>query len=440
MAEVTNKDKIAAAKKSLDETKKLSQDLEVQYNRAETLYNKAQASVAATQALASQFASGVSGAVSNVSGVVSGTSGIDPAATGVAVASLLASLTPTERNREIEKRKGESRRLLKRAQQELDKTKKALEASKKRIIVLQEQINVLFTKRSLKEKTTGKKRISQLKTKTQNKKIKINKAQLKAGLKKVIKAVGPVAITLALGAVLNNQINKLSQTVYQLGILVDKTNDIIRSATTKSDIAKARIAKDAALASLASAEVQVAAFRNTIRTIGNTINVLTLLVSILTALPFTPYQLSPIGIKTTRTISRYTPVLISLGILLQVSQNALEGLLTTIQYERSRLLPLNQVLDEALNQDLAPEEVRELLDTISTGLGPVLGVNYKGFTFSIIEEENPNFVVADNKRRYAVAFDRSGFITLQSTPSFTLDPNVLIEELKLEIDKQNLEA
>jgi hypothetical protein len=437
MAEVTNKDKIAAAKKSLDEAKKLSQDLEVQYNRAEALYNKAQASIAATQALANQFASSVSGVVSNVSGVVSGTSGIDPAATGVAVASLLASLTPTERNREIEKRKGESRRLLKRAQQELDKTKKALEASKKRIIVLQEQINVLFTKRSLKEKTTGKKRISQLKTKTQNKKIKINKAQLKAGLKKVIKAVGPIAITLALGAVLNNQINKLSQTVYQLGILVDKTNDIIRSATTKSDIAKARIAKDAALASLASAEVQVAAFRNTIRTIGNTINVLTLLVSILTALPFTPYQLSPIGIKTTRTISRYNPVLISLGILLQVSQNALEGLLTTIQYERSRLLPLNQALE---NPDLAPEEVRELLDTISTGLGPVLGVNYKGFTFSIIEEENPDFVVADNKRRYAVAFDRSGFIALQSTPSFTLDPNVLIEELKLEIDKQNLEA
>ena len=48
--------------------------------------------------------------------------------------------------------------------------------------------------------------------------------------------------------------------------------------------------------------------------------------------------------------------------------------------------------------------------------------------------------MAGNKRRYAVALDRSGFTVLQSEPSFTLDPNVLIEELKLEIDKRNLEA
>ena len=60
--------------------------------------------------------------------------------------------------------------------------------------------------------------------------------------------------------------------------------------------------------------------------------------------------------------------------------------------------------------------------------------------FKVIEENDPNFVVAGNKRRYAVAYDRSGFLVLQSTPSFTLDPDVLIEELKLQIDEQNLEA
>jgi len=31
-------------------------------------------------------------------------------------------------------------------------------------------------------------------------------------------------------------------------------------------------------------------------------------------------------------------------------------------------------------------------------------------------------------------------MALRSEPSFTLDPYVLVEELKLEIDKQNLEA
>ena len=84
--------------------------------------------------------------------------------------------------------------------------------------------------------------------------------------------------------------------------------------------------------------------------------------------------------------------------------------------------------------------MRDLLATSNEGLGPVEGVVYNGFTFSIVEEDDPKFVVAGNKRRYAVALDRSGFVVLQSTPSFTLDPNVLIEELKLEIDKRNLEA
>ncbi len=416
MAEVTNQDKITAAKKSLDEAKKLYQDLETQYNKAETLYHKAQASVTAAETFANQLASGVSGG------------NIDAA---------LVLLSPAEKLIESTKRKDESKKRLKKAEQELNKTKKALAAAKKRIITIQEQLNILVTKRSLAQKTQDKKTISKTKLKINLNKIKLNKAQIKAGLGKAIKTAGPVAIVITLGAVLNSQINRLSQTVAQLGILVDKTNSIILSATTKQDIAKAKIAKDAALASLASAEVQVAAFNKTISTISNVIRVITLLVAILTALPYTPYQLSPLGIKTTRVIARYNPVLISLSILLQVSQNNLSRLLANIQYERSRLLPLNQALE---NPDLSPEEVRDLLNVASSGLGPVAGVSYNGFTFSILEEDDPKFVVAGNKRRYAVALDRSGFITLQSTPSFTLDPNVLIEELKLEIDKRNLEA
>jgi hypothetical protein len=73
-------------------------------------------------------------------------------------------------------------------------------------------------------------------------------------------------------------------------------------------------------------------------------------------------------------------------------------------------------------------------------LGPLAGIVYRGFTFAILEENDPKYVVAGNKRRYAVAYDRSGFITLQSQSSFTLDPDVLVNELKLKIDEQNLEA
>jgi hypothetical protein len=36
--------------------------------------------------------------------------------------------------------------------------------------------------------------------------------------------------------------------------------------------------------------------------------------------------------------------------------------------------------------------------------------------------------------------DRSGFIVLRTEPSFTLNPDVLVENLKLQIDERNLEA
>ena len=233
----------------------------------------------------------------------------------------------------------------------------------------------------------------------------------------------------------------------KLNELVDKTNNIIRNATTKADIEKAKIARDAALASLRSAEDQVNNFNRTLRSISTTLTILTVTVSVLTAIPYVPYQISPIGIKTTRTIAKYAPIIISLNILLQIALGTLSRFKATIQYERSRLLPLNKVLDEATANNLTPQEVKDLLDASGTGLdgnggglGPVLGVEYNGFTFSILEEDDPRFIVAGNKRRYAVALDRSGFIALQSEPSFTLDPEVLIDELKLEIDKRRLEA
>jgi hypothetical protein len=48
--------------------------------------------------------------------------------------------------------------------------------------------------------------------------------------------------------------------------------------------------------------------------------------------------------------------------------------------------------------------------------------------------------VAGNSRRYAVALNRDKNEVLQSQRSFTLDPDILIEELKLIIDQQNLKA
>lgn len=448
MAEITTKDKIQASKKALDEAKKVAEDAQAQYAKAEALYNKAKAAALSIQALASGAAAGAAGAVSSLATTVNN-AGIAgdanaAAAAGTAIGSgigaAISALSPEERAKTIQKYKDEAKKLEKKAQQELEKAKKALEGAKKRIIIIQEQLNVLFTRRTLKEKAAAKKALSKSKIRTGNKRIKLNKAKLKAGLKKVIKAVGPIAIAFVFSRILNTYVTRLSNTVSKLSALVDRTNDIIQAATTKTDIQKAKVARDAALATLSAAEAQVNSFKKVLTTMSRVITVVTLLLNIAAALPTAPYQTAPIAIRATRILARFNPVLLSLSILLQVSQATLDSFISTIQYERSRLLPLNNVLEQADAQDLSPEEVRDLLATSSEGLGPVEGVVYNGFTFSIVEENDPNFVVAGNKRRYAVALDRSGFVVLQSTPSFTLDPNVLIEELKLEIDKRNLEA
>ena len=364
------------------------------------------------------------------------------AALGTAAITALANnVTPEQRAKTINDRKEAIRKIERKAEQELEKAKKAVEGAKKQIDKIKEQLGILTAERPLKEKKDVNRIKERLKVKKDSVKIKLNKAKIKKALKQIIKSQGPAAIILVFGFILSNQVNKLSQTVSKLNELVDKTNNIIRNATTKADLEKAKIARDAALVSLKSAEDQVNRFNRTIRSISTTLTILSLTISVLTAIPYTPYQISPIGIKTTRTIAKYAPIVISLNILLQIALGTLSRFKATIQYERSRLLPLGKILDDP---NITPQEARDLLETsgagLDGGLGPVLGVEYNGFTFSILEEDDPRFIVAGNKRRFAVALDRSGFITLRSEPSFTLDPEVLIDELKLEIDKRRLEA
>jgi hypothetical protein len=67
---------------------------------------------------------------------------------------------------------------------------------------------------------------------------------------------------------------------------------------------------------------------------------------------------------------------------------------------------------------------------------PILSENYKGFILDIVEQP----FSSTTKRSKAVAKNNSGIILLQTSLSFTSTPQVLIEELKLIIDKNNLRA
>ncbi len=64
--------------------------------------------------------------------------------------------------------------------------------------------------------------------------------------------------------------------------------------------------------------------------------------------------------------------------------------------------------------------------------------SYQGFTFEIVEVSLPNDPTV--KRTIAQAINTEGVIALETQPSFTQNPKILIEELKLLIDKDNLKA
>jgi hypothetical protein len=96
--------------------------------------------------------------------------------------------------------------------------------------------------------------------------------------------------------------------------------------------------------------------------------------------------------------------------------------------------------DAALNaqlkqqfQDKFNEAVGDIsqIPEIDLGIQPE---SYKGFTFDIKAKKT----VEGTPQNYAIALDVRGIQVLESLPSFASDTDVLIDELKLTIDRNNL--
>ena len=92
------------------------------------------------------------------------------------------------------------------------------------------------------------------------------------------------------------------------------------------------------------------------------------------------------------------------------------------------LTPISDSLIEIENQYIQAQANAVADNTLS----PV----YQGFTLGIVEEQFSPTV----KRIKAVARNKDGIILLQTPPSFTTKPQILIAELKLVIDNSDLKA
>jgi hypothetical protein len=431
----TTEERIKAAQKALDDATKLYNDGERQYRKAEAAYN--QAKIVAAQA--SAFAKALGN--TNVDAVqalrLAASFAPDPKEYAAAVNQPGADIQAIQKQ-QLNGAVGKANvaeLARKKAQKEIQQATKFINGVKARINVIKNQLGIVISGISLRRKADAQKLKSTIKVKTKRKKITLNSAR--AFIKKnkaAIKAVAKAALLFVTAKVLNDQIQALSATVQQLGELVDSVNDQIESIETKQDVLKARVTRDAALVSLNSAERQITKIRDTFKTLELILTITSLALNILLLFPI------PTTPKVVQKIVNVILTLDSITIIIGITRSALDDLVAEVQYQKSRLLPISDVIDQAINDNLDPSEIANLLSGGNLSqLGILDGITYKGFRFAVYEENDPRFVVAGNKRRYAVVLDRSGFIVLQSRPSFTLEPTVLVEELKLIIDEQNLE-
>jgi hypothetical protein len=293
--------------------------------------------------------------------------------------------------------------------------------------------------------------------------------------------VNPTTVILALGAVANFIIANTTIGNKKIENLVDKVNDFIRQIQNEGDIVKARLL-------VSNAKIIIEQNRSRLKKIKQIVDVAELLLPILDVIlalfkinPI-PTTFATIGITTlaANKDKKLEDIKLALTILLGIISQILTELLRDLDYQESRLLPIDDLLtnnpdsllpesdtgpnpsisnsldsssgnnavtaQDKFNAKNSLDPVEDLLDQISSretlgnGLGYLNGYDYKGFKFFVREEINSRFVVKGNKRRYIIAKNKSNQEVLQSSYSFTLEPDVLVEELKLLIDQKGLVA
>jgi hypothetical protein len=266
------------------------------------------------------------------------------------------------------------------------------------------------------------------KLKTDNNKVKAkefihdykNKLKRKPSFEDIVEAIAFISTIILENIAINN--TKIEK-------LVDDTNDIIFNIKTQTDFDTAKIKRGTALNIILTNERLL----DTIEKILEILNILTLIltavIEILSLFPFT-LALNKILLKIQNILNKISPLLeVALLLVNKLQENLVE--------HKSRLAELGRILQGTIDQ------IPKLLKSLNNeGLGYLSGYDYKGFQFFVKEEVNPQTrnVIQGNKRRYAVAINRDGNEAIRSSFSFTLDPDVLVEELKLIIDQKGLVA
>jgi hypothetical protein len=239
-----------------------------------------------------------------------------------------------------------------------------------------------------------------------------------------------------IGVLANYLVSNISIGNKKIENLVDRVNVQIKDIKTEQDIIKCRLL-------VSRAKLIIAQNRQQLKTISDVLTIITIILPLIDTIlglfksnPI-PSSVPPgvgIPLGTINTIDSKTKTLddikLAATIILAIINQVINKLIDDLDYQESRLLPIEGLLENNI------DVINSANLSSSDGLGYLSGYDYKGFRFFIKEENDPKFVVKGNKRRYAVAINRIGREVLQSSFSFTLSPDVLVEELKLQIDRE----
>jgi hypothetical protein len=254
--------------------------------------------------------------------------------------------------------------------------------------------------------------------------------------KKVIKNAKKTLAPI-IGLQIANQLSSIISQRSKLEELVDQVNTYIDTANTPETTTIATNLRNNTITLINSSIDKLQNLQTILNQINTYLAIFNAIVTVLSAIPI-PTSVPPgVGIpvniitRIVNTIEKANKLVSALNVVLAVATIALENEVNKLN---ELILKLKNINLDGLNS----QQLSDLTSSIYNNVDQF--PPYKGFKFKIKEEQNQAFVVKGNKRRYAVATNRDGVEVLKSDFSFTLDPNDLVDQLKLIIDQRNLQG
>ena len=312
------------------------------------------------------------------------------------------------------------------------KQQESFDLQKKKI---NKDINDINLDPEKKIKEDRKKRKAQRQEKQAKNKARDTQAKRDAN-KKVIKNAKRTLAPI-IGLQIANQLSSIISQRSKLEELVNQVNAYIDTANTPETTSIATNLRNNTITLINNSIGKLQNLQTILNQINTYLAIFNAIVTVLSAIPI-PTSVPPgIGIpiniitRIVKAIESANKLISALNVVLAIASISLEN----------EVVKLNELILRLKNVNLDGLNSQQLTDLTSSIYNNVDDFPpYKGFKFKIKVEENKAFEVKGNKRRYAVATNRDGVEVLKSDFSFTLDPNDLIDQLKIVIDQRNLQG